>query len=75
MISTIELKKYVASAGILGIDIDKLYYEKKLYPIILLEVDKGLEIGFYYIILPFDLVVCLWVKENGKFPLNVKEIA
>ena len=34
-------------------------YEKKLCLIILLKVDKGLEIGFYYIILPFGLTVNL----------------
>ena len=35
MIFAIELKKCVASAGIHGIIVSKLYYRKKLCPIIL----------------------------------------
>ena len=49
----------MAGAGILGIIVGKLHYGKKPYPIILLEIDKGLEINFYYIILPLRLVVRL----------------
>ena len=59
MISAIELKKCVANAGIFGIVVGKFRYRKKLYPIILLKVDKGLEVGFYYTILPFSLIDCL----------------
>ena len=59
MISAIELKKCVAGAGILGIIISKLCYKKKPYPIILLKVDKDLEVGFYHIILPLNLAIRL----------------
>ena len=45
----------MASARIFGVIIDKLCYEKKLCLIILLEVDKGLKVGFYYTILSFSL--------------------
>ena len=59
MISAIKLKKYIASAGIFGIIITKLCHGKKPYPIILLKINKGLEIGFYYAILLFGLTICL----------------
>ena len=75
MISAIELEKCVAGAGILGIVVSKLRYGKKPYPIILLKVDKGLEVGFHHIILPLSLAVCLRVEGVGKSPLDAKEIA
>ena len=75
MISTIELKKCVAGAGIFGIFVSKLRHGKKPCLIILLEVDKGLKIDFHYTILPFRLTICLWVESGGKLPLNAEEIA
>ena len=59
MISAIKLEICVAGADILGIIVSKLCYRKKGCPIILFEVDKGLEIGFYCIILPFGLMIHL----------------
>ena len=59
MISAIELERHVVSASILGIVMGKFCYEKKPCPIILLEVNKSLKIGFYYVILPFGLIVYL----------------
>ena len=75
MISTIELEKYIAGAGIFGIVIGKLYHRKKPYPIILLKVDKGLKISFHCTILPFSLAIYLQVKDGGESPLDAKEIA
>ena len=75
MIFAIELKKYVAGIGIFGIIVGKLRYEKKLYPIILLNVDEGLKVGFYCTILPFVLTVCLLVESGGESSLDAKEIA
>ena len=60
--------------SILGIIVGKLRHEKKSYPIILLKVFEGLEVGFYCIILSLNLVIYLWVKGDGKFLLNAKEI-
>ena len=65
----------MADASILGIVIGKFYYKKKPCLIILFKVDKKLEVGFYYTILPFDLIVYLWVKDGGEFSLNAEEIA
>ena len=57
MISAIKLKKCVSDTSILSIIINKLCYKKKLYPIILFEVDKNLKIGFYYTILRLGFVI------------------
>ena len=64
----------MAGASIFGIIVSKLRHGKKPYPIILLEVDKGSKIGFYYTILSFGLTVCLWVEGGGDSPLNTEEI-
>ena len=64
----------MASIDIFGIIVNKLHNKKKLYLIILLEVDKNLEIGFYYTILPLNLAIYLWVENGGKFLFNVKKI-
>ena len=74
IISIIELKKYVTNASIFGIIVNKLCYKKKLYLIILLKVNKNLEIGLYYIILSFNLAVHFWLKGNREVLLNVKKI-
>ena len=75
MISAIELEKYVAGAGILGIVVSKLRHGKKPCPIILLEVDKGSEVGFHRTILPLNLAVRLRVEGGGESPLDAEEIA
>ena len=49
----------MADICILGVVISKLIYWWEPGPIILLKVDKSLEIGFYDIVLPFDLPVNL----------------
>ena len=64
MISAIELKKCGASAGVLGVFVSKLRYEKKLCLIIKLKVDKGSKVGFHYTILPLNLAIRLWVKRS-----------
>ena len=64
MISKIELKKSVAGTGSFGVIVGKLCHEKKLYPIILLEVNKSLKVGFHPTILPFSLPVYLGVESG-----------
>ena len=65
----------MASISIINVIVSKLCRKKKLCLIILRKVDKGLKIDFYCTILPFDLTVCLWVKDGKKFLLDIKEIA
>ena len=59
MVSAIEFKRHVANASILGIIVGEFCYEKKLYLVILFEVNKNLKVGFYYTILFFGLTICL----------------
>ena len=59
VISAIELQKYMADAGILGVVIGKLRYRKKPCLIILFKVDKDSEVSFHHTILPFGLTVRL----------------
>ena len=59
IISPIKLERYMASASIFSIVIGKLCHKKKPCPIILLKVNKNLEIDFHCNILPFDLTVFL----------------
>ena len=75
MISAIKLKRRIIGASISDIIISKFYYKKKLYLIILFEINKNLKPDFYYTILFLGLVFCLWMKNNKKFLLNAKKIA
>ena len=75
MISTIEFEKCVADVGILDIVVSELCYEKKPCPIILLEVDKRLEVGFHCIIMPLSLTVRLQLESGKESPLDAEEIA
>ena len=59
MIFAVEFKRHIADANIFKIIIGKFYYKKKPWPIILFEINKSSKIGFYCIILPFSLTVCL----------------
>ena len=59
MISAFELKRHVTDTSIFGIIIDKFRHKKKLYSVILFEIDKNSKIDFYYIILLFGLIVHL----------------
>ena len=49
-ISIIKLKKRIANVSIFCIIIGKLHYKKKMYLIILFEIDKNQKIDFYYTI-------------------------
>ena len=75
MISAIELEKCVAGAGILGIVVSELCHGKKPCPIILLEVDKGLEVGFHRTILSLSLAIRLRMEGGGESSLDAEEIA
>ena len=65
----------MASAYILSIVISKVGHRQESSLVILLEVDKRLEIRFYRTILTFCLAVCLQVKGGGESPLDAEEVA
>ena len=44
-------------------------------PIFLLEIDKGLEVGFHNTVITFNLAVNLWIEGSEKLVLNDKEVA
>ena len=60
----------MTGASVLGIVVGKLRHGKKPCQIILLEVDKNLEVGFHYTILPLGLPVCLGIESGKEFLLN-----
>lgn len=74
MISAVEFKKRVLGASILSIIMGKLCHKKKLYPIILFEIDKDLKIGFYCAVMSFDLVIYLKIEDIYYFTFKIKEI-
>ena len=57
----------MANINIVSIIVSKFYHKKKLFLIILLKIDKDLEVSFYCIILPLNLTIYLWIKGNKKF--------
>ena len=61
------------NTSIYNIIINKLFYIKKLCLIILSEINKSLKVGFHYIILLFDLIIYLWLKDSKKSLLNTKK--
>ena len=65
----------MANTGILGIVIGKLRHGKKLYSIILLKVNKGLEVDFHCAILLFGLTFYLRVKGGEESLLHAMKIA
>ena len=70
MISVIELKRFIAGIGVLGFIVGEFHHEKKSCPIILLEVDKNLKVGFHHIILLFSLPIYLGIESSEKSSLN-----
>ena len=65
MIIAIEFEWRMAGAGIFGIIICKPSHCLQPGPIVLLEVDKRLEIGLHFAVLLLYLAVSLRVKRGG----------
>ena len=64
----------MADASILGVIVGKLHHKKKPYLIILLKVDKSLEINFHYTILLLSLAIYLQIKGGRESLFNAEEI-
>lgn len=75
VITIIQHKIYIADIYIFYIVICKLCYWQKLGLIILLEIDKKLEIIIYYAVLPFDLAISLRIKNSKELLFDTKEVA
>lgn len=74
MIFIIQLKKYIFNISVFGIIICKLSYWQKICLVILLAVDKSLEIDFCFAILIFSLIIRLKLESNTKLILNSKKV-
>ena len=64
MVSAVELKRCEAGASILGVIVGKFSYWEEPCPIILFEIDKSLEVGFHYTILPLSLAIRLRMEGS-----------
>ena len=54
----------MAKIYIFDIFINKFYYKKKLYLVILFMIDKNSKIDLYYIILFFNLAIYFKIEDN-----------
>ena len=70
VVTAVQLKRCIADAGIFRIIIGKFSHWNESCPVILLKVDKGLEVGFHRAVLPLGLVVSLKVEGGKKSLFN-----
>lgn len=73
MIFAVELERCMASIYILCIIICKFHYGQESCLVILLSIDKYLEVGLHRAVLPLGLAFCLRRKSNKKLLFNVKK--
>ena len=75
MIAAVQLKRRVTSTCVLRIVISKLGYWQEPSPVILLKVDKDLEVHFHCAVLLLGLPICLRM-DGGKEPsLDAEKVA
>ena len=60
----------MAGTSVFGIIVGKLSHKKEMRPIILLKIDKALEIGFYHTIFRLSLAIYLEIKGDGELLLD-----
>ena len=60
---------------VFGIIINKLGHWEEPGPIVLLEIDKRLEVDFYNTVLSFALAVSLRMEGDEKPTLDIKEVS
>ena len=75
MIATIHLEKCMTGARVIDIIIRELGYCEEPGLIVLLEIDKSLEVGFHGTVLPFGLAVGLRIEGGEKPTLHAEEVA
>ena len=75
IVAIVQLEWDMAGACIFGIVVCNLSYWEEPSLIVLLEIDKNLEVCFHYTILLFCLVIRLRVKDVGEPPLDAKKVA
>ena len=75
MIAEVQLEKHVTGACVLRIVISELSHWQKPILVILLEVDKGLEVRLHGAVLPLGLPVCLRMEGDREPSLDVEKVA
>ena len=70
IVAIIQLKKNITGISIFCIIIGKFNYQKEFYSVILLKVNKDLEVNFCGAVLPLGLTVCLRVKCGRELLLD-----
>lgn len=74
MIFTTYFKNYISNISFFSIIIYKFSNWQKFYKIILLKVNKDLELYFYYTILILDFSISLRIKNSEKLILDSKKV-
>ena len=74
MVAAVQLKGCVAGASVFRIIISEFSHRKESCLVVLLEGDKGTEVGFHRAVLPLDLAVSLRVEGCGKAPFDSEEV-
>lgn len=64
MVPVIKQKKYVTSTGVFRIIVSKFSYKKKSNLVILLIIDKNVEVGCQNTVLSLNLAIGLQVKGS-----------
>ena len=75
MIAAVQLKRRVTNACVFCIVINKLCHWQEPSPVILLEVDKSLEVCLHGAVLPLGLPVCLRMEGGRELSLDAKKVA
>ena len=65
----------MTGAHISSIVINKLCHWQEFCLIIQFEIDKGLKIDFYYVVLTFGLAICLKIEGYRKSLFDFKKVA
>ena len=63
LLFAIELERYVADTRIFGIIIYKFYHGQEFCQVILLSINKNLEIRLHYTVLPLYLIIYLMLES------------
>ena len=75
IISIVKPKWYITYIWIFCIVIYKFHNKQESYLVILLPVDKSLEVYFHYAVLSLNLAVYLWIKDGEKLSFDAKKVA
>lgn len=73
MIIAVELREYVTGTCILDVIIYKFRYWQEFCPMVLLPIDKNMQISFYCAMFSFLSAICLGIKCREKLSLDFQQ--